>query len=153
MLYCEHGLKQFPKFSCRQCAPLLTEHWTGVDLDGTLAYYDSWRGVDHVGDAIPVMVARVEQWLKEKKQVRIFTARAFGGPDVPSPVVAVHAIQKWCLKEIGKSLAVTCFKDYFMEEFWDDRAIQVVPNTGMTLADEIEALRSAHRGKVAKPGA
>ena len=24
--------------------------WIGVDLDGTLAHYDKWRGVEHVGD-------------------------------------------------------------------------------------------------------
>jgi len=24
--------------------------WIGVDLDGTLALYDRWRGIEHVGD-------------------------------------------------------------------------------------------------------
>jgi len=24
--------------------------WIGVDLDGTLATYDMWRGLDHIGE-------------------------------------------------------------------------------------------------------
>ena len=30
-----------------------------VDLDGTLARYDGWKGIDHIGDPIPLMVSRV----------------------------------------------------------------------------------------------
>ena len=31
--------------------------WIGVDLDGTLAYYDGWVSDDHVGDPIEPMLA------------------------------------------------------------------------------------------------
>lgn len=41
--------------------------WYAVDLDGTLAHYDHWRGNDHVGEPIPRMLARVKQWLAEGK--------------------------------------------------------------------------------------
>lgn len=34
--------------------------WIGVDLDGTLAFYDSWRGIDHIGAPIPLMLQRVK---------------------------------------------------------------------------------------------
>ena len=27
--------------------------WIGVDLDGTLARYDGWRGIDHIGEPMP----------------------------------------------------------------------------------------------------
>lgn len=30
--------------------------WLGVDLDGTLAVYDKWRGIEHIGAPIPAMV-------------------------------------------------------------------------------------------------
>lgn len=34
--------------------------WIGVDLDGTLAHYDSWRGVDHIGAPVIPMLDRVK---------------------------------------------------------------------------------------------
>jgi len=44
-------------------------------------------------------------------------------------------------------LPVQCWKDPFMLELWDDRAVQVRPNTGETLAEAHEAEMSALRGK------
>jgi hypothetical protein len=32
--------------------------WIGVDLDGTLAFYDEWIGPEHIGAPIPGMVDR-----------------------------------------------------------------------------------------------
>jgi hypothetical protein len=29
-----------------------TGGWIGVDLDGTLAHYDGWKGIDHIGEPI-----------------------------------------------------------------------------------------------------
>lgn len=99
--------------------------WIGVDLDGTLAYYDKWRGPYHIGDPIPTMVSRVLVWLEGGHDVRIMTARAF---DYDAEVI--NAIQDWTEKHIGKRLPVTCTKDYGMIELWDDRAIGVRTNTG-----------------------
>ena len=136
--------------------------WIGVDLDGTLAYYDHWRGVDHIGEPIPLMAARVKRWLAEGKDVRIFTARVDGGAvaigmgepagelyqDVP--MVASY-IQQWCVKHFGQALPITCRKDFGMIELWDDRAVQVIPNTGRTIADELASERAALSGKAAIP--
>ena len=36
---------------------------------------------------------------------------------------------------LGVTLAVTCVKDYGMVELWDDRAVQVVMNTGRRVSD------------------
>ncbi len=107
--------------------------WIGVDLDGTLAQYDGWVNETHIGAPIPAMVARVKQWLAQDKEVKIFTARANpGGRTTPEQLDAViTAITEWCKEHIGQSLAVTYYKDYGMVELWDDRAIQVVPNTGI----------------------
>lgn len=99
--------------------------WIGVDLDGTLAHYDEWRGERHIGKPVPAMVARVRNWLATGLEVRIFTARAFkASPDV------IRAIEDWSEKHIGQRLEVTCTKDYGMLELWDDRAVSVEPNTG-----------------------
>jgi hypothetical protein len=104
--------------------------WIGVDLDGTLAEYNGWKGEKHIGKPIPLMVERVKKWLEEGKEVRIFTARVWQyAPDVED------TIQKWCIKHIGQILPITCFKDYGMIELWDDRCVQVMPNTGIALQD------------------
>lgn len=100
--------------------------WIGVDLDGTLAEYDGWRGEAHIGKPIPAMLDRVKQWLANGIEVRIFTARVAQG-DVE---LVRSALRDWCMTHIGSDLPVTCQKDYGMVELWDDRCVQVIPNTG-----------------------
>lgn len=97
--------------------------WIGVDLDGTLAEYGGFKGHGHIGAPIPAMVARVKGWLVQGIEVRIFTARASSPDGVPP-------ITQWCVAHLGADLRVTNQKDHLMIELWDDRAVQVVPNTG-----------------------
>ena len=103
------------------------EPWIGVDLDGTLAEYTHWQGPEHIGKPIPAMVKRVKIWLASGHKVRIFTARVWGEDEDHS---ITNAIQHWCLVHLGEMLPVTCQKDYGMLELWDDRAVEVIPNTG-----------------------
>lgn len=117
--------------------------WIGVDLDGTIAEYDSWVSETHIGKPVPLMVARVKQWLEEGRQVKIFTARMCreDDPDLASEVLPIReAIEKWCKKHIGVVLPITHKKDYSMLELWDDRCVQVIPNTGRRVdgADALE---------------
>lgn len=108
--------------------------WIGVDLDGTLAYYDSWKGASHIGDPVPQMLARVKAWLAEGTEVRIFTARvsnAEGNRATESVEEIRKAIQDWTEKHVGVRLRVTCEKDFGMVELWDDRCVQVQPNAGV----------------------
>lgn len=100
--------------------------WIGVDLDGTLAHYGSWVDVSHIGEPVPAMLARVQAWMNEGKEVRIFTARV-SGADADE---ARRAIEIWCVVNLGRVLPVTCVKDFSMVELWDDRAVGVVKNTG-----------------------
>jgi len=106
--------------------------WIGVDLDGTLAEYTGWISPTYIGKPIPKMVDRVKLWLTEGKDVRIFTARVFVGGRVTFDELyqTKTAIEKWCSYHLGKPLPITCTKDYGMIELWDDRCVQVVPNTG-----------------------
>lgn len=113
-----------------------TGSWIGVDLDGTLAHYDSWRGVDHIGSPILPMVNRVKGWLAAGKTVKIFTARVHGHgvpiigggtQDIKTP------IEKWCKEHLGTVLEITNVKDFGMIELWDDRAVQVEVNTGVPI--------------------
>lgn len=109
----------------------MSNAWIGVDLDGTLAKYQGWQGITAIGEPIPKMVNRVKEWLKEGKEVRIMTARV--GPQSRSLdelPATIKAIEDWCLEYIGQTLLVTNQKDFGMVELWDDRCIQVIPNTG-----------------------
>jgi hypothetical protein len=99
--------------------------WIGVDLDGTLASYGKWEGPTHIGPPIRLMVERVRGWLARGIEVRIFTARVSDRDPQTIP-----AIRAWCLEHVGAVLPVTNVKDYAMLELWDDRAIQVITNTG-----------------------
>jgi hypothetical protein len=120
--------------------------WIGVDLDGTLAFYDYWRGSDYIGPPIPAMLKRVKQWLSEGVDVRIFTARVDGDGEAHCNVEVVEGhIRRWCLEHVGRELPVTCKKDFGMIELWDDRCVQVVPNTGRTIADDVQSQRTAPR--------
>lgn len=117
--------------------------WIAVDLDGTLAEYHGWVNTFNIGAPIPVMAERVRSWIADGKDVRIFTARVDGG--LVGEAMGVDAetvqrykdiaaitemIQNWTEQHVGKRLPVTCKKDYGMIELWDDRCVQVIPNTG-----------------------
>lgn len=105
--------------------------WIGVDLDGTLAEYDEWRGIEHVGAPISAMVERVKRWLEEGRSVKVFTARVSHAEERDA---VIEAIDAWCQEHIGQILPVTNVKDFGMDELWDDRAVTVEPNTGRALA-------------------
>lgn len=106
--------------------------WIGVDLDGTLAHYDGWKGIEHIGEPIPLMVERVKRWLAEGRAVKIFTARVIRENGSMSSE-AVGYIWKWCEEHLGQRLHVTNQKDMGMQELWDDRAVCVERNTGEVL--------------------
>lgn len=116
--------------------------WIGVDLDGTLAHYEGWRGPTVIGKPIPKMVDRVVRWIQEGPEVRIMTARVFPGkPDAPA---CRAAIEDWLKRHVYSKLPasfvdapvpfpylkITHEKDPMMLELWDDRCVQVIPNTG-----------------------
>jgi hypothetical protein len=115
--------------------------WIGVDLDGTLAHYDGWVSEQHIGEPVPMMLARVRRWIDEGQDVRIFTARADGGDAAVAAGNAegekmrdvqriIGIIQDWTEKHLGVRLPVTNRKDYGMVVLYDDRCVQIIPNTG-----------------------
>jgi hypothetical protein len=123
--------------------------WIGIDLDRTVAYYDKWRGYEHIGRPIETMQEFVRKLIAEGKEVRIFTARAYPimqpvhekfsekgiqsqyhEPELQGAMRACNAIIDWCELHLGKRLPITCVKDYGMDRLYDDRAVQVIVNTG-----------------------
>jgi hypothetical protein len=102
--------------------------YVAVDLDGTLAQYDGWRGIGVIGEPVPAMLTRVMKWIEEGREVKIFTARA--GTDE-----GVRAVREWLIKHKilqrnGLTPTITNVKDFEMVELWDDRCVRVRPNTG-----------------------
>lgn len=108
--------------------------WIGVDLDGTLAYYEGWKHYTEIGAPIKPMVDRIVSWVNNKQEVKIFTARADEYQNIP-------VIKQWLKDNLyqlfpdwfwenGMELDVTNVKDMHCIEIWDDRAIQVILNTG-----------------------
>lgn len=99
--------------------------WIGVDFDGTLCTYDHFKGheLHNLGQPITPMVERVKRWLAEGRKVKIFTVRADDSDAIPH-------IQQWLIQNGLPLLDITNVKDRYMDELWDDRVVQVEPNTG-----------------------
>lgn len=100
------------------------KQWIGVDLDGTLCETETWKGFDHIGKPVPLMLKRVKIWLEMGYRVKIVTARA------ADPEQAIPPIKAWLKQQGLPDLEVTNGKDMDMIELWDDRCVQVIPNTG-----------------------
>lgn len=111
--------------------------WIGVDFDRTLSQRGHDGGNNMPGPAVPEMVARVKRWLDQGINVRIFTARVAPLPTETGwfPPEEQHKIlEAWCLEHLGQVLPITCSKDYFMKELWDDAVVAVEENTGRQLS-------------------
>lgn len=95
------------------------------DLDGTLAHYAGWKGPEHIGEPVPLMLKRVKRWLAEGTTVKLFTARA----NTPECIPHIRAwLDKHGLEAIKE---ITISKDFATSEIWDDRAHGVRPNMGI----------------------
>jgi len=102
-----------------------------VDLDGVLAQYDGWKGVEHIGDPIPGAVQFTKK-LQEVARVVIFTTRTNADPAIQerneSVEMLTQRVRLWldahgfAYDEIyvgqGKPLAAA---------YVDDRAVECQP--------------------------
>lgn len=114
--------------------------WVGVDADKTLFVYDgTWRGPGHFGQPIPLMVARVRQHLTNGDTVKLFTARVSDPEWEPAGREGWESLSMYLFDQV---LEATNVKDYKMTLLYDDKAIQIVENTG-ELAIEV-AVRKAY---------
>ncbi len=104
--------------------PVKQQPWIGVDLDGTLAEATRWLSMSQIGPPVPLMMRRVKAWLDKGAKIKIVTARA-GNEE------GLAATKLWLKTHGLPDLEITDRKDFDMIELWDDRAIQVVHNTGI----------------------
>lgn len=139
--------------------------WYGFDLDGTLAKYDKWEGIDHIGEPVKPMVDLIRKMHDEGKVVKILTARVAPRSNIeirPNPYPTDQAVydavgrdneeryrdiyrapkwtarefvSDWCLRNLGFLPEITHEKDHLMLELYDDRVKQVVPNEGLLVED------------------
>jgi len=102
----------------------IIKEWIGIDLDGTLAYYDDvWRGIEHIGEPIKPMVEFVKDLVSQGKNIKIFTARAKNNNTIPY-------IHKWLKENDLPKFEITNEKDFGMIMLYDDRCNQVITNSG-----------------------
>jgi hypothetical protein len=106
-----------------------SSNWVGVDLDGTLSSTDNeghFLPPYPLGQPIPEMVEMVKSLVAAGITVKIFSARAWEPANVPM-------VQDWAERHGLGRLEVTNQKDYDLIRFYDDRAIQIVPNRGKSV--------------------
>ena len=129
--------------------------WYGFDLDGTLAVYDGWHGIDHIGSPVVKTVRLMKRMCEDGLKVKILTARVSPRSDVetrPNPYLENHwcvespsdmpwalnpkvwtareFVQDWCWRVLGFVPEITHEKDHLMLNLFDDRVVQVEPNSG-----------------------
>ena len=104
-------------------------HWVGFDFDGTISRTDNPKHFEPpypLGEPIPEMIATIKSLLAAGIKVRIFTARALEPANIP-------AIQDWTERHGLGRLDATHQKDYDLIRFFDDRAIPILENSGVSL--------------------
>ena len=110
--------------------------WIGVDLDGVLAEYTTWKGADHIGAPIVAMVARMCKWHAAGQTVKVMTARV--SPNKADSAKCREYIVLWCQEHLGFVPEITHEKDHLMVALWDDRVVQMEPNTGLRIDEKLQ---------------
>lgn len=114
--------------------------WIGVDLDDTVAVaLDDYSDPTKIGEPIPAMIEKVRTAIKNGETIKVFTARM---ADKEHADKIRTAIGDWTEKHVGTRLDATNEKDPGMVEFWDDKARQVEPGTGMFSVADITLVAS-----------
>jgi hypothetical protein len=123
------------------------EVWA-VDLDKTAALYKEGDidrfGHAYVGGPIEEMVRRIQDALAAGIEVFIFTARVSPSDDSfkqwLEATQSYEVILNWCRQHLGVDLPITNLKLRCFTRIIDDKADQVVPNTGVSVGDLLGAV-------------
>ncbi|MEO0793705.1 MAG: hypothetical protein AAFX93_01005 [Verrucomicrobiota bacterium] len=104
-----------------------THSWLGIGLDGVLSERTDEGLSGPIGAPVPDMIARIEDWTKHKRvKVKILTARA-------ATEEGRAAVGAWLAENGLERIEFTNSKDLHMVEFWDDHAVQVIANMGVSV--------------------
>ena len=132
----------------------MNEKWYGFDIDGTIADNSAHTfGMGKIGKPVKPMCDLMKKLHAEGRRVKICTARLSDvGSDPSSQQAVKEHIWKWCDENLGFRPEITDRKDYEMECLYDDRAKQVVRNTGECLEDLYNKLVEEVRAKGSADG-
>jgi hypothetical protein len=106
-----------------------------LDFDKTLARHESAWGISRVGEPIPLMVAKVKEWVAKGYKITIFTARL--SHDLSQNKIQEGLIKGFLAKNGLPDFDVTAMKLSSFTHIIDDRGYHVFPNTGV-LQGEID---------------
>ena len=113
--------------------PFEGQPWFGFDLDGTLSFHPSPGTVD-AGLGLPIKGEAYDMFIKYcmgSERVKIVTARAYmANPDRDKEIASIHEWLKEHCPKPCHDLEITSEKDYLMIKLYDDRAVQVIRDTG-----------------------
>lgn len=116
-----------------------------VDFDGTISFFEGWKGAEVLGEPVPEMVAKVKAWRKAGEEVFIFTARVNPGDDTYeeglSATLSYIRIAQWCKQHLGEILPITHEKSKRWTYIHDDRADQILKNTGVSVTELMGAMK------------
>lgn len=73
------------------------ERILAVDLDGTLAEFDHWRGYTHIGKSIKKTASLVRKAKKEGAYIIIFTCRTTTADNEPY-LLSLNVVSEWLEK-------------------------------------------------------
>lgn len=112
--------------------------WVGFDFDGTLVPYlvgqsRAYRTYGDIpGPPIEAMLELLNKYLDQGAEVRIITARASYNENGYNPNQEIDSIRRWCgiFCNSENQIVVTNEKTPKMRRLYDDRARQVLTNTG-----------------------
>lgn len=121
----------FKGFFCGTIKAYGEQDVIAVDFDGTL--FTTFRPYDprRIGKPIWKMINYVKKLIDDGNKVVILTARMNSQEHTPAQLAFTRKlIRGACKKYLGKALPVTSEKHSRMKVILDDRAQQVVMNTG-----------------------
>lgn len=124
------------------------EGWVGFDFDRTLAVYHHHM-YPALGDPIPGIVDLAKRILGHGYEIRLVTARVCDvllyryeqgdrSPEVIRDQEQRKSLGEWLFSVFGMVITVTNRKDFKMICLYDDRAKEVVPNTGALVGGEFD---------------
>lgn len=111
----------------------MAQRWIGFDFDGTLAKHVRPFDPARAGPPTPLLDL-LKKYLAMGLAVRIVTARVAREDDELGTIrrieIGRETIRNWCLQYVGRELPITNEKDNDMLVLFDDRARQVISDTG-----------------------
>lgn len=116
-----------------------TKGWFGFDLDGTVAFYESY-GDGSIGAPIKPMIRRIKHYLKQGRIVKFVTARVAPEHGEFAAMKEELRIRRFLVEQFGEygyTISITNAKDMHMIALFDDRAEQVIPNRGILVREEL----------------